>query len=85
VEEFSMKLILLEGSRTITNGVPGSGEIRGYNVTGLPQGEHAIIAYFNHAWRFLRWNDEWHGNWTGWYATTDAALDGLREELLTVA
>jgi len=77
-----MKLTLLEGSRKIRNGVLGGGEISGYGVTGLPSGEHAMIAYFNHSWRFLRWNDEWHGNWTGRYPNPGAALDALREELL---
>ena len=84
-EEFWMKLTLLEGSPTIKNDALGSGNISAYNVSGLPQGEQAIIACFNNVWRFLRWNDEWHGNWTGLYATTDAALEGLRAELLTVA
>ena len=77
-----MKLTLLEGSRTIRNGVLGSGEISGYGVTGMPAGEHAMIAYFNHSWRFLRWNEEWHGNWTGRYPNPGAALEALREELL---
>jgi hypothetical protein len=39
------------------------------------------ITYFDNAWRILRWNDEWHGNWTGSYPTADAALDRLRNEL----
>jgi hypothetical protein len=80
-----MKLILFERSGTIKTGVPGSGEICGYNVGGLPEGDQAIVAYFNHAWRILRWNEEWHGNWTGSYPTLDAALDGLKEELLSPA
>jgi hypothetical protein len=79
-----MKLTLLERSRTIKTGVLGSGEICGYNVSGLPEGDQAIVAHFKQGWRFLRWNEEWHGNWTGNYSTADAALGGLREELLTL-
>jgi len=56
-------------------------EDRSYDVDGLPTGEHANIAYRDQAWRFLRWNDSWHGNWTGTYPTPHAALDALREEL----
>ena len=85
MEKCFMKLTLLEGSRTIVIGVLGCGEICSYDVAGLPAGEHAKIAHFNHAWRFLWWNDEWHGNWTGNYSTHEAALDGLRGELLTHA
>ncbi len=36
-------------------------------------------------WRILRWNDEWDGNWTGGYASPEAALDALRAELLAPA
>jgi hypothetical protein len=66
-------------------GERSSGEIRGYNVSGLPAGQHAEIAYLDNAWRTLRWSEEWHGNWTGSYPTANAALEGLREEFLTVA
>jgi hypothetical protein len=79
-----MKLILLEVSGTIKNGEPCNGEIYSYDVSGLPAGQHAKIAYFDNAWRILRWNDEWHGNWTGSYPTADAALDRLRNELIAV-
>lgn len=54
----------------------------GYDVSGLPAGEHAKIAFFNNAWRVLRWNDEWHGNWSGRYATAAAAIEALRHEIL---
>ena len=57
----------------------------GYDVGGLPAGEHAKIAYFNDGWRFLRWNDAWHGNWSGHFTTADAALEALREDVLTPA
>ena len=80
-----MRLTLLEATQTIKNGIIGSRDICGYDVSGLPTGERAKIAYFNHAWRILRWNDEWHGNWNGNYSTPDAALDALREELLAIA
>ena len=80
-----MRLTLLEASRTIKNGIGGDGDICGYDVVGLPAGEHAKVAYFNQAWRFLRWNDEWHGNWTGTYVSAEAAVDGLWEELMEVA
>jgi len=80
-----MRLTLLEATQTIKNGMIGSGDICGYDVSGLPTGERAKIAYFNYAWRILRWNDEWHGNWTGNHSTPEAALEALREELLAVA
>ena len=55
-----------------------------YSIGGLPPGEFAFIAEFPQlGWRFLRWNDDWHGNWTGQYSSADAAVAALREELLT--
>jgi hypothetical protein len=69
-----MKLVLVE-----------TPEIHDFDVNGLPAGEHAKIAYFDNAWRFLRWNEDWHGNWTGRYASADAALQALRDEMLTPA
>ena len=80
-----MRLTLQEASGTIKNGTIGSGDLCGYDVSGLPAGECAKIAYFNQAWHVLRWNDEWHGNWSGNYLTAEAALVALREELLVVA
>ena len=80
-----MKLTLQEASGTIKNGTSGSGDLCGYDVAGLPAGECAQIAHFNQAWSVLRWNDEWHGNWSGSYPTAEAALDALRKELLVVA
>jgi hypothetical protein len=77
-----MKLTLLDGPQTIKNGMLGSGEIYAYDVNGLPAGEHAKIACFDSAWRYLRWNDDWHGNWTGKYDSAEDALLGLREEVL---
>ena len=57
-----------------------------YWVSGLPPGEHALIAEFPpRGWRILRWNDEWHGNWTGNYTSADAALEALRAEMQIVA
>lgn len=62
------------------------GPVSQYRITGLPPGENASIAEFpGHGWRILRWNDEWHGNWTGKFSTPEAALDALREELVTAA
>jgi hypothetical protein len=64
----------------------GMGRALQYQISGLPVGEHALIAEFPHyGWRILRWNDVWHGNWTGQYESADAALDALREELTAVA
>jgi len=63
-----------------------TGRVQQYRISGLPPGENALIAEFpQHGWRILRWNDEWHGNWTGRYATVDAAVKALREELLAAA
>jgi hypothetical protein len=60
----------------------GDGRFFQYQVSGLPAGEHALISEFpGHGWRILRWNEEWHGNWTGEYPTADAALEALREEM----
>ena len=57
-----------------------------YCISGLPPGENAFIAEFSdHGWRILRWNDQWHGNWTGNYPTADDALKALREQLFTAA
>jgi hypothetical protein len=58
-----------------------------YSISGLPSGEHAVIAEFPiHGWRILRWNDDWHGNWTGSYPSFDAALAALHKEVsLTLA
>jgi len=62
------------------------GQVFQYQVAGLPPGENAFIAEFPHfGWRILRWNEEWHGNWSGSYPTADAALGALREELLSTA
>jgi hypothetical protein len=80
-----MRLMLQEAGRTITNGVIGSGHVYSYAVSGLPSNENAKIAYMNDAWRILRWNDAWHGNWSGKYETAQAALDALREEISTPA
>jgi len=77
-----MKLTLLETSQIVRNGGIGNGNISGYDVVGLPAGHGATIAYFSDAWRFLRWNDQWHGNWTGKFDSAQAALDALREDLL---
>ena len=80
-----MKLALLASSKTIKSGEFGDGDTCKYDVGGLPAGENAKIAFLNHAWRILRWNEEWHGNWTGNYPTAELALVALREELLGVA
>lgn len=62
----------------------GTGRVFQYRVAGVPPGENAFIAEFpHHGWRTLRWNAEWHGNWSGSYPSADAALDALREELLS--
>jgi hypothetical protein len=62
------------------------GGVLQYEISGLPVGEHALIAEFpEYGWRILRWNDGWHGNWTGAYESADAALEGLRGELSIVA
>jgi hypothetical protein len=78
-----MRLTLQEADRS--HSIIGSGPSYSYVVAGLPAEENAKIAYINDAWRILRWNDAWHGNWTGKYETPEEALDALREELLTSA
>jgi hypothetical protein len=76
-----MRLTLHEARQEITNGHPGSGPVQSYEIGGLPPGEKASIAHFNHAWRFLRWSETSHGNWTGEYVTVDAALAALQDEI----
>ena len=70
------KLTLHEAGRTMTNGVIGSAA-----------GEEARIAEFNHSWRILRWNETSHGNCKGRYASAEAALAALHDEisLMTVS
>jgi hypothetical protein len=80
-----MRLMLQEAGPTNTNGTTGSGHVYSYAVSGLPSNENAKISYMNDAWRILRWNDAWHGNWSGKYETAEAALDALREEILKLA
>jgi hypothetical protein len=80
-----MKLTLHEAGRENVNGRLESGPVRSYDIGGLPPKEEAKIAHFGHVWRILRWNDEWQGNWTGEYASPEAALDALRAELLAPA
>jgi hypothetical protein len=75
-----MRLTLYEDRGKITNGVVGSGYGYVYSVAGLPPGENAEIALFGQAWRILRWNDTWHSNWTGEYASPEAALAELEEQ-----
>ena len=76
-----MRLTLHEAGRESTNGHPGGGPVQSYEVDGLPPGENASIAHFNQAWRFLRWSEISHGNWTGEYATIEAALAALQDEI----
>ncbi len=45
------KLTLHDAGRTMTNGVIGSGPVYVYRVGGMPAGEEARIAEFNHSWR----------------------------------
>src|SRR5947207_13453294 len=45
MEKFFMKLTLLEGSRTIDNGVLGCGEICSYDVAGLLHPPYRIGSY----------------------------------------
>jgi hypothetical protein len=80
-----MKLTLLETSQIVRNGGMGNGMISGYDVIGLPAGHGATIAFLSDAWRFMRWNDQWHGNWTGRFDSAQAALDALREDFLATA
>lgn len=76
-----MKLTLHEVGRTIVNGFLGRGPVYVYEVWGLPLREHAKIAFFNHCWQILRWNENGHGNWTGRFATPEDALAALREDI----
>jgi len=80
-----MKLTLQEAGWAGADQADGSARVSEYRVAGLPSGENAKIAEYGQSWRFLRWNDSWHGNWTGNYSTPEAALEALREDLLTAA
>ncbi len=70
--------------RRVSNSfVYGKHRVFQYRVYGLPDGEHALIAEFHpRGWRILRWNDSWHGNWTGSFSSADEALEALRNELV---
>jgi len=60
----------------------GDDQISHYLISGLPAGENAMVAEFpDRGWRILRWNDEWHGNWTGEYESAEAALEALRQQV----
>ena len=72
------------GTATLSSMKGGGVKIK-LDLKNLPPGEHAKIAFVNYAWRILRWNDEWHGNWTGNYPTAEVALAALRQELLGIA
>lgn len=49
-----------------------------YEVIGLPPGQQAWIADYNHAWRILRAvNGEHLGDWAGSYPTAQDALKAL--------
>jgi hypothetical protein len=64
----------------------GTRPLSQYRISGLPPGEHALISEFaDHCWRILRWNDEWHGNWTGHYSSLDDAVNALRAQVSAVA
>ena len=84
----AVALLAVSGiGRTMTNGVIGSGPVYVYRAGGMPAGEEAWIAKFNQSWRILRWNETSHGNWTGRYASAEAALAALHDEinLMTVS
>jgi hypothetical protein len=76
-----MRLTLHDAGREVTNGHSGSEPVQSYEVEGLPPGEKASIAQFNRAWRFLRWSETSHGNWSGEYASVEAALAALQDEI----
>jgi hypothetical protein len=50
-----------------------------YEVVGLPRGEEAWIAEFNHRWKILRSTNGITGNWSGDYETSEVALKALSE------
>jgi hypothetical protein len=51
-----------------------------YEVKGLPEGEEAWIAEFNHRWRILRRTNELQEGWTGDYKSADDALAALKDQ-----
>ena len=58
------------------------GEVFQYRVGGLPPGEEAFIAEYPHkGWEILRSSDGIQGEWHGCYATADAALKALEQEM----
>jgi hypothetical protein len=60
----------------------GTSRMPQYSVSGLPPGENALIAQFPHrGWALLRWNESWHGNWSGGYASPEAALKALNDQI----
>ena len=77
-----MTLVKHEVAESSRSRVYGRDEVFQYQISGLPPGESALIAEFpQQGWRILRWNDEWHGNWTGSYPSPEAAIEALREQV----
>ncbi len=50
-----------------------------YEIEGLPKGEEAWIAEFDHRWKILRSRNGVTGNWDGDYPTPEDALKALSE------
>ena len=73
--------LTLDNGEQITRGPGISGNAAQYSVAGLPPGENAQIALLDGYWRILRWNDEWHGNWSGEYPSAEAALAELQKDI----
>jgi hypothetical protein len=48
-----------------------------YEVLGLDDGQWAWIVNIDHRWRILRTTDGKQGEWSGEFATADAALRHL--------
>ena len=77
--------LTLDNDGQITRGIDAGGHAFQYSVSGLPPGENAQIALLDGCWRILRWNDEWHGNWSGEYPTAEAALAELQKDIRSTA
>ena len=52
-----------------------------FKVGDLPVGEEALIAEFDHRWRYLRTSHDHQGKWIGEHQTPEGALEALQDVL----
>ena len=73
-------LTMIDGGRISDGPMMNRGPIYRYDVRGLPPGEQADIAQFDHRWKILRMKNSVRGEWTGDYVTAEDAFAALQKE-----